>query len=626
MTVVAGFEIEAGGRSEPGQSQAPAWLSGKAQKAAGPLAAAADSSSPNIAAAESFRSRWQSLVASLGSTAGGPGAGEAESGKINTRGQAAPEEGTGKSAGPTLPATAAPSQQSKPGATEASGSASGTIRQASAATQAGVPAMRATTALLRQAAADAPDQAGNSFRLTSASRADSSASARPTHSTNSFKREAASAEAAPGEVAVAAMNLPLAMPAPATVIPVPEMAGAKSQSSSEGSVTTPSGALAEELTAPSATLSNSAAVAPLRNRIPGTAATAGRSAPASRASLDGTGQSGPLQGEELEATDTFASGAAKAWSAGEEISSSGRMQNRVEEPLQTPYASRNGLQAPPSASQSGEVVAAPGSADRWDQGAGAVAAASDSSTAVLSSPEGFGLAAGRQAALQAAGRSSREAGKVEPISHDASLPAAGPAMEASTPAGVHGTMNANGGNLQSPSGGAAGSSPAETFAALDRDTGVGTPGWIHAGAQQAEAGFQDPALGWVGVRADMSAGGVHAALVPGSPEAAQALGGHMAGLNAYLAEQHTPVERLTLAAPEGRNADPGADQGASQSMHQGAGQNAGQGRSPESQPNTLVNAQPIPAQVSHQRAAQSGALDTTVQSARSVGTHISVMA
>jgi hypothetical protein len=75
----------------------------------------------------------------------------------------------------------------------------------------------------------------------------------------------------------------------------------------------------------------------------------------------------------------------------------------------------------------------------------------------------------------------------------------------------------------------------------------------------------------------MGSGGVHASLVPGSADAAQALGGHLAGLNSYLSDHHTPVETLTLAAPESGWSGPGA--GAGQSMGQGQadqqGQNAG---------------------------------------------------
>jgi hypothetical protein len=116
----------------------------------------------------------------------------------------------------------------------------------------------------------------------------------------------------------------------------------------------------------------------------------------------------------------------------------------------------------------------------------------------------------------------------------------------------------------------------DAFATLDSAGAEGKATWIHAGMQRAEAGFQDPTLGWVGVRANASEGRVHAELVPGSDDAAQALGSHLAGLNAYLAEHHTPVETLTMTAPEGGWSEFGSDQSAGQSMQQGTGQQAGQ--------------------------------------------------
>jgi hypothetical protein len=93
-------------------------------------------------------------------------------------------------------------------------------------------------------------------------------------------------------------------------------------------------------------------------------------------------------------------------------------------------------------------------------------------------------------------------------------------------------------------------SPAgDPFAALD-ETRAMPPAWIHAGTHRAEAGYLDPALGWIGVRADTSANGVHASLVPASAEAAQVLGSHVAGLNAYLSEHHREPATVTMAAPQ----------------------------------------------------------------------------
>jgi hypothetical protein len=96
----------------------------------------------------------------------------------------------------------------------------------------------------------------------------------------------------------------------------------------------------------------------------------------------------------------------------------------------------------------------------------------------------------------------------------------------------------------------------DAFVALDRDMGSPAATWIQTGARRAEAGFQDPALGWVGVRAQSGGGGaVHAAVVPGSPDAAQALSGHLSGLNAYMAEHHGQNSVVTMAAPESARGD-----------------------------------------------------------------------
>jgi hypothetical protein len=116
----------------------------------------------------------------------------------------------------------------------------------------------------------------------------------------------------------------------------------------------------------------------------------------------------------------------------------------------------------------------------------------------------------------------------------------------------------------------------DTFATLDTEAASGKPTWIHASAQRAEAGYHDPILGWVGVRAGASGSGVHAEVVAGSADAAQALGSHMAGLNAYLAEHHLPVGTLTLTSPESRWIGMGNDRGAGDGMQQGAGQSTGQ--------------------------------------------------
>jgi hypothetical protein len=187
--------------------------------------------------------------------------------------------------------------------------------------------------------------------------------------------------------------------------------------------------------------------------------------------------------------------------------------------------------------------------------------------------------------------------------------------------GARETANTISGTIAGATASAATQTAHGTFAALDAEVAPGTPSWVHAGARRAEAGFQDPDLGWVGVRADLSTDGVHAALVPGSAEAAQALGGHLAGLNAYLVEQHTPVQTLTMSSPEAG----GGDSAASQGMNQGTGQNTQQGGSSDPQPGPW-SAPVTAAAASTEGSVQTGRLDATAQAARPMGAHISVMA
>jgi hypothetical protein len=123
----------------------------------------------------------------------------------------------------------------------------------------------------------------------------------------------------------------------------------------------------------------------------------------------------------------------------------------------------------------------------------------------------------------------------------------------------------------------------ETFTALESGarSESSTINWTQTGHMGAEAGYQDPVLGWIGVRVDANAGGVHATLVPQSLEAAQVLSGHLDGLHSYLADNRTPVDTLTLAS-SASDGPQFAAQDTGQGTHQGAGQNGGQQHAPKS--------------------------------------------
>lgn len=184
------------------------------------------------------------------------------------------------------------------------------------------------------------------------------------------------------------------------------------------------------------------------------------------------------------------------------------------------------------------------------------------------------------------------------------------------PAAVHGGLDAT----WARAGGAAlppgGSNARDAFAAMDAQPPAASPAWTHAGAQSAEAGFEDPALGWVGVRADLNAGAVHAAVVPSSAEAAQVLGSHLAGLTAHLAAQHVPVQTLTLDA----SADhAGAMQ---QGTGQGQQQDTAQGESLESRARSTASHDSI----AGRDALAGGGSDPVSAFPTGTGTHISVVA
>jgi hypothetical protein len=160
------------------------------------------------------------------------------------------------------------------------------------------------------------------------------------------------------------------------------------------------------------------------------------------------------------------------------------------------------------------------------------------------------------------------------------------------------------------------SAASDPFLVLDGDHNAPSPAWIHAGTHHAEAGYLDPALGWIGVRADSASNGVHAALVPNSAEAAQVLGSHMAGLNAYLSEHRAEPATVIMAPPQdGRD---GSLPGNNSNDHSSARQEDG-GRS-----ETRNECQAI-AGIS-QRSSAAAVATTTAGVPAAAGNYISVMA
>jgi hypothetical protein len=124
------------------------------------------------------------------------------------------------------------------------------------------------------------------------------------------------------------------------------------------------------------------------------------------------------------------------------------------------------------------------------------------------------------------------------------------------------------------------------------------------------------------VRADLSASGIYATLVPNSAEAAQALNGHLAGLSTHLVEQQASVVSLSMAAP----GDSGIENGMSQRMQQGADGSPQGNASAESQASSQENARQTSASSDLVAPAQGGVLDTLTYPGELRGTRISVMA
>jgi hypothetical protein len=95
-----------------------------------------------------------------------------------------------------------------------------------------------------------------------------------------------------------------------------------------------------------------------------------------------------------------------------------------------------------------------------------------------------------------------------------------------------------------------GISSEESFRALDSSSSHPPESWSTIGPHRAEAGFRDPSLGWITVRAQAEGGGIHATVVPSTSEASETLGSHLGALNAFMQTHSSQVDSVTLASPE----------------------------------------------------------------------------
>jgi hypothetical protein len=614
MSVAAGIEISAGGR--PAQGLSPA--SGHVLSTGLDGASATGSSLATVSVAKSFRTSWQSVLASLGA------------GLDGTEKEWAGEEGIEPSVEAAL---AKPDQTLSSTALRQGGGAVRFLPQSRVPQGHTAESQRE----LSLPAARAGIQGGQTVSLVSRRAAsDALESTLGAHAAEPGKKAGLNATVALSVADIAsamAGNVAFVMPAQ----------GEASQAAIKLQMQPSAADISTGLPGSSTRSSGQ----PHLTGVEGAAVGAGRASSAGNHSKDTDGtqtlsEKAPDAAVSPAGRDsTFLEGSSgtKPESSGVEAAP-GRSRGQIEAPSETPAQSQNQTQP---GSQGFEAVPAPiGSADT-DRGlAGSEDATKQlaevgQATAVLPMAGKPGLAGSGRTTKQDAQRLAHASGAGDPTGKGTGLPNGQPASAdpnayavAHDPAGAHGTTIDASSVIGSSSGHSSGPDSAETFAALDAGAVPGKPAWVHAGAQRAEVGFQDPDLGWVGVRADLSGGGVHAALVPGSANAAVTLGGHLAGLNSYLAEQHTPVETLTLAAPENREAGLGAgqdmNQGMSQGFNQGESPHAGQGAGAESPTNRGPGVSSTSVAASQEVSAGIGRTDGMGFGQGSGGIHISVMA
>jgi len=632
MTVAIGTEMEPGGQIAPAQGQTVASTPGKAP------------------GAEGFRSSWQSFLASLGEGMAGnvrQGAvsGEADTAAATTQRKNGDWAGDSSSgAGSNLRARPAKGQEENASADRAIKSSEGA--------QAGISTRRPNGAAGRQASVN---PGARELTATSAAKVESAAASSDDFEAGSANRSGKSARREANEGATAAeipvagaISVTLGIAAPEAQVPAASMVPA-SISAEEMSSPTPTVLTLGFLNDSSRGSDHSDSVSGLTSQTRGNStnsaakavAPAANAAPVSSRGARAAGSRGAQDGN-LDPSDGQASGTVEADSDEGNGLSEG-VRGQAGDPSQAAYTGVNQIQTQLTGTGLPDAVAplagdGPGSRPDAGPDAGPYTGSEVGEVASLSSPgkpadAGRSIVAGdRRVAEQAALRDTRGLAPVEAgqaAGHNAqALASAADASSgvrdtAATQVATNGIREAPGGAAESAAGSGTGSAR-ETFTALDAGTGAETTSWIHAGTQSAEAGFEDPALGWVSVRADLGAGGIHAAVVPGSAEAAQVLGGQMAGLNEWLAERHTPVQSVTMTAPQGTAADSDASQGMHQGTQQGSGQNAEQGRSSVPQPESQPNVTAISATASRE-AHGGGSRETQLQSGPA-GIHISVMA
>ena len=673
MTVAAIIEIGAGGHSEPGRSSPGANAVGKAHSAEWNGALGVSAYSTSVTAAASFRSSWQSMLASLD-------AGLETSVKDNAATGEKLDAADGFSR-MTAGSDGAAIELNPVSTPQRSGLVSAQIISSPVEskyllptrTGSGIPNSQTTSATPRQSTSILTTKSGAAVRTPL--KKESGGGLHSAGALKSAKTAVSLSAAGPLTANVAAniataQNIPAVIPSPAAEVEPTSIAEAPTQIS----LTDLTGELSSVFTPGSVPLASSPSNTPailMQSAIGALNQTAG--------ALDGTGTAGishsdhpseavsetgdavhqavqekpsaahaktsqaavhgSAQNRMVEETKTISTNGLVEAVGEKEPSFTGRIQPRVEGSSHSPANGQPRLQEQ-TAIENVEAVTVPvGMAAANQNSSISIAAGSQSVSAPeLDSMAGKSVSAGSSKSnpFEAGQRSSRA---VTVVHGDRPVRAVAAVQD-----GLNNTAMArdlsesrvaiNPGEESAGAVSGNRSTARETFAALDSEVSTGTTTWVHAGTRSAEAGFEDPALGWIGVRADANGGGVHASLVPGSADAAVTLGGHLGGLNSYLNEQHTPVDSLTLAATEERPAHSGTGHGSQQNMHQdmhqGARQDSGQGSAASGQqPDTQISAPQMTAPSGREVPSDTGRTEPATQpysAYSSRGMHISVMA
>ncbi|MGB9407413.1 MAG: hypothetical protein WCA89_07745 [Terracidiphilus sp.] len=670
MTVAAAIEIGAGGTPAPGQGKAPGAAHGPGRAGAAVFGAAVLGSSPSIApGAQSFRAGWQSLLASLGSSVQGFSETEAEADQGTTFAQPSSEGTPGKSAVSTSTRPDGAELHLRPEAEHGSEQTGAGPKLSPAGARTGALMTRSVAGITMSASSKTDEK-----KTAADGDTESAGGSRSAHPVKVVESHVVAAGPLPGLAPAAVGSVPQAMPVAASASSAARSMDAVApqsvpaalsqvdlQIASPNSFVSPSFSLRPQYPAPENKVSEPAGAIALET-AEGFETSAKQGQAQSVASL--SAPSGPTLSE--------AGASAAGEGAPQPVAMRAEGGNPLETPAPNPALTQTlaGYQNPalatapsqvpalqPATSQApsqtlahgqSEIPMQPGNrgvdvlpASMGNDGLNPLPAAASAAVSQSGLHSEVPLIAGNPGSASGGKnvtlRSAHEAGSIDfiqPVRHLVEGQPSGAVVDASAmahePAGARGAVSIAGELAAGSAAATTGPDSRETFAALDAEGATGKPAWIHAGAQRAEAGFQDPALGWVSVRADSSGCGVHAELVAGSADAAQALGSHMAGLNAYLAEHHTPVETLTLTSPEGGWSGLGSDKDAGQQMQQGAGQQTGQetaqgvdASSPSGPyPDSSIQS---PAASSELPAFFAG-LGGNAQAASSGGIHISVMA